>query len=1696
MKRFFLIRLIVFIGVICFLKSQNKQNIQFDGINNTTLNINDEMEILQLTIILSKIPAYTKIFIEGKDDINYVISAFSDEKREERIQLAQSFYKTSSLFLSQNQVKSNSFYVDIECSSNPCTYKVTIIPTEKICLQEGQQLYYYVTEENINMEFQINLRSEKANIWSRGSRDIKNTLSNFYVDSRNKNNFIIPNSNKNVEFKVIGTIGDLINIGSNGYIEEKSNKEIFVDEETMTVFLTKNLFPKACFDFRTRNNISERYYVFLEGIIEKSILKMEIIKDGQEVEKEDELYIDGKISHLFFTNELNATEICFTFPDEESNPQYKDIEEITFNYHLTLGKNFTKGMIFDEPLLFGKLYPGSLRTGQATAFIGMKPLKDYKEINYNLFNKQGNSKLFIYDCDNYPLCLHKDNTTKNEVIPRNIDRFSTYSIYKNDLKTEFNPISKNQKLLFVYCQNSGKYYCDFDTLIFTNEDKINIYENHYFNQYLLKEEKDFFKINFAGESNIIKVNIDIIIYVGDINIITPLFDENKYNIQHFANKYIINIILGKNSDKIEEILFSVQAKKNCYYTILTRFIRDNIDLENINEYSSGKSYLLTINPQEKEGNETKIIRVKNTISLGIFMVNFLSLNCQFEIYKKIIKNNNIVFENIDKFDYYSEDTISDIIDSRSDDEYFEYKIEVQEEDPSLYNGKLCMLYISSVNQIDKHSTSSQDIIIPENTVQQIRFNIKKKHISYAYIHVNNKEDLIVKFNCIHTAEYTIKLFFEYDEGKNYIINSNRIIYLNHEEWKNQCPEKDQLCYIIIDITLNRIKRVEEPLLELSVQSVNSNANIYVPKNILKNDYLIKVPQYYYTELGEKESGYISVDFYKNNGIFSAKLFPKNLGFIDYDNNNVNALPYDKLKNIITFNTKDFQCNDGCYLLISIQENIKKSFNDEFKISRVNTDFYINIGNDKPNTTTYDFKILTEEKESANIIKKNDIINKMKEKGIEKDNIKDIYLTIGIFNNKFDSIYSFMINFEQDIQTIINRVNSEKQYLCKTVKFNENGTDYYRCLYLIENNYLINESNNLFIYPIIKDKSASYQIYGKYIDSSAFEMDSEIEVPSNSSEFSTERTKTNFLCIKNDLNNNKHLLINIVSNKDTIIKFISTFENNLNTINGNTFFPQLFFVNNNESLILDFPNEKKLMINLFSITGKAEIYWEDAKTNKYYLVQEDKQLSLTSLNDKNGKLIINSTNNNNENDVGFAFYLTYNEKHPYNFDELFLGQSINYVYTEDDLPIMFYSRIRDLDINFEIFFTFYEMENKNSELTYIGHPIEGKILLLKEEKIDEIKIFPDIYNDFSKAIKFIYNPSLKTGFINLTKEQLKNFNININDKPYLFIKLEKLNNEKVYKSLNIQVTINGENILNPLSEGIYHYGVLSEKEIKKEYPLKTLLKHNYLLFEFSSDNDAVTFIIQDELNDTLKKISSKNKNGKNIYFYNINSQKVQYLKLIISKKESDKFTVNFTFKYVNLKGINDYPEYIIENDEINVNIDNSNNKKNYKINFNPVKSSTNFKVDYIIKFGKKANNQIPKQSIAIIEEENIKIKEFKNPSMINGKLEFNFNDIEDIYTYVHVMAKITDKEKNEFLSYKYYELPKEKPNITPSESGNSYAIIFIIISIVLLLIIITLIILLYKSNKKNKNLLEEVNKTNFNVKEGLIGSGDEMKELVE
>ena len=66
--------------------------------------------------------------------------------------------------------------------------------------------------------------------------------------------------------------------------------------------------------------------------------------------------------------------------------------------------------------------------------------------------------------------------------------------------------------MIVYCAEGGKKefmgessFCEFDTSYFTNEDRINIYEESTFSQYLLKDESDQYKISLENENHLEKI---------------------------------------------------------------------------------------------------------------------------------------------------------------------------------------------------------------------------------------------------------------------------------------------------------------------------------------------------------------------------------------------------------------------------------------------------------------------------------------------------------------------------------------------------------------------------------------------------------------------------------------------------------------------------------------------------------------------------------------------------------------------------------------------------------------------------------------------------------------------------------------------------------------------------------------------------------------------------------------------------------------------------------------------------------------------------------------------------------------------------------------------------------------------------------------------------------------------------------------
>ena len=109
-----------------------------------------------------------------------------------------------------------------------------------------------------------------------------------------------------------------------------------------------------------------------------------------------------------------------------------------------------------------------------------------------------------------------------------------------------------------------------------------------------------------------------------------------------------------------------------------------------------------------------------------------------------------------------------------------------------------------------------------------------------------------------------------------------------------------------------------------------------------------------------------------------------------------------------------------------------------------------------------------------------------------------------------------------------------------------------------------------------------------------------------------------------------------------------------------------------------------------------------------------------------------------------------------------------------------------------------------------------------------------------------------------------------------------------------------------------------------------------------------------------------------------------------------------------------------------------------------------------------------------------MKEFKNVVSNNDKIYLELNDVEGIPTYIQVVAQIIDKGINQFLSYKYYELPQDEP----LEDSSNSAIIIIIIIIIILIIIILIAAIFIIRRKRNKDLANDINK--IDNQGGLLG----------
>ena len=147
----------------------------------------------------------------------------------------------------------NTVYCTIECDSNDCSGNYNTDFLSSIVLQEGDVLNYYVSSTD-PWEFSLNSDTDKSNVWARGQKTIKTSLSTNSEKQETGNFYIVSRNMRNVAFSVQGEVGDFINVGLIGYngkseIEMKyeSNTKIIVNGQTLTGFLKKGTLETICY---------------------------------------------------------------------------------------------------------------------------------------------------------------------------------------------------------------------------------------------------------------------------------------------------------------------------------------------------------------------------------------------------------------------------------------------------------------------------------------------------------------------------------------------------------------------------------------------------------------------------------------------------------------------------------------------------------------------------------------------------------------------------------------------------------------------------------------------------------------------------------------------------------------------------------------------------------------------------------------------------------------------------------------------------------------------------------------------------------------------------------------------------------------------------------------------------------------------------------------------------------------------------------------------------------------------------------------------------------------------------------------------------------------------------------------------------------------------------------------------------------
>ena len=1146
----------------------------------------------------SEIPYYIKVETISEKLPNQIIYFSQDDSVgvTNRLQLAHGSSSLSNvMWIKREQLgKADFLYIPIQCQNrkeDKCNYEIKFSGHNFIEIDNTTFVYnYYVSYSNQKMEFilQNNIFKEKdvsdliLTFYSTGAQKIYLEIYNMNVTQYDfkSGSAISINITKNHSYILIveANVGDYISVGSK--VSSKSGKvlsSLKTNDKQITGILKKDILNKECYllDFgnNQKNNDSDNYYI--TGIFYNNI--GEIVYEDEKMSSlinTTKIIKNGHYSHIFNRKDNKAKYLCVQFPSKGHFP----IKDLPYSLQMTSPNENINQFNINSPQISGIIYQRISNKKSVTFYNVIPSNLESTNLIYNMMSMEGLPQMYIYKCTSFPLCyLDYDTFNSNKNITQ-VNEVNNMAIWIGEKKQKLSPIQAEQDIMYVICPDSKNNLtepCRFQTSIFGNNDLITLNEKQPFSQMILKNEKEIFFIDFQFEKGISQIFIDLLIITGDVSLtLKNGLDGNiiNYSKNYLANKIFYSLYyteyIGKNMTII------INAKINSYYVIEYKLIKQSEE-KTTNDIYSGINYLIPIT-------DKKNINIHNfkLLSNSYYLTNFHSLNCKFKI-ERLEQNGNT--KEIMSFGNYAQQFIKDTNDLKQT--VHSYKVLLKEKGSFNDKKDMCMLYVSALELTKENSSIQKELLIEDGVPQRIIFENELKKIRYIYIFSDEDKSISIYLNTINIANYTLKIIFNNKNSTNITFSSSKIHFLNSSEIKNNSNNKG-ICSIIVELSAVSINK-NTPIIETTIRQIK-NVPVYLPKGIIKKDFISGGNWLFlYTDIEYGESGYISVNLDRGSLKIFGRIVKKHQ--LESDNNSdwrkfkfprnkeEGDLKYDFYNKKLLFTNKDtWHCEDGCYILISINSsmiNQKESENmfypftisvrlnpssngilqsigkkieilpDEYVIGFLDNDekirnkdmyefFEISIPYDA-DVVEFDWQsdagiLLVNvgnerpiyKKDKAHFIfdkSRSDTMFQIKRDEIKtKGNLTSIdkaNLVIGVYTEYKDTVNGTAYSFKVHFSKELNIYKVSSDQ--KTLCKPDKDGNEYRCLYMINYN-AINVTRNLMIYPRSQSKSAITYMYGEFLSKEiydAFNIDElKKKIPKAEAQYSTKRDNNDYISL--------------------------------------------------------------------------------------------------------------------------------------------------------------------------------------------------------------------------------------------------------------------------------------------------------------------------------------------------------------------------------------------------------------------------------------------------------------------------------------------------------------------------------------------------------------------------------------------------------